>query len=730
MTQPATKRLVTEATGKGLFADIGLGRMLPTPLGGGASDSTQLNAMLATIGDAPCLVRGVPGATYTVREPIRLPSNTVLDMRGCTVVKDATTTVALSTARADQRLVVNARCYDGRCVQDGAMTLSSATLTSATAAFTSADVGKKVRVYEAGHADTTIHEPLDTTIASVTNATTAVLADPAQDTVTGRPVYIGDRDSNITIIGGTWIKTAQDALSYAAEAWMYCHAFLFRHADNVAILDPESVQVRGGSAKYMFNFGEGMHFRTHGVVGDCDSDGVHITGPARHITIRDVQGRWGDDITAFCLGENGYGNGTGDTQGDIFNVRVDNISGTWDGICFKIAGSSYGYKAHRFRVSNIGQNRNIGVQKTAQLADDTGTPVTDDLVFSNLAGGFAAWNTGTHGSITIDGIVVTADSPAGGVEIHDGCTVQRLTVRRLSRPSAASAIPGVYVYNGSQVANLIVSDTVWPSSNVVSIQGANSQVGTLTLSNVQHGATSTGSLVYAKANSLGVATISAIGCITGATYAYVFEVGTVALTVAGGIYKALVSADGASTIVTVFGSCASLNNASYANGKTNSAVIRAWAPGWYTDASTITADTVGQVVNNSNSGLTGGRGLMQVISGNRWRHLPTGRIYSALGTPSVAAQAGAGTGATASRSGDDGIGDISVTLGTSPAAGDQVKLTVVSTLASTPLVSVEPTNAAAVAAGLYVSAATTTSFTVAAANAPTGPLTFRYRLGL
>jgi hypothetical protein len=70
---------------------------------------------------------------------------------------------------------------DGRQVADAAMTASSATLSSASGAFTVADVGKVVYVNNAGTSGAT----LITTIASVTNATTAVLSAAASRTVSG-----------------------------------------------------------------------------------------------------------------------------------------------------------------------------------------------------------------------------------------------------------------------------------------------------------------------------------------------------------------------------------------------------------------------------------------------------------------------------------------------------------------------------------------------------------------
>lgn len=76
---------------------------------------------------------------------------------------------------------------DARTLQDGTMTAGSATLQSASANFTSADVGKRCRVDGAGPGGA----PLYTTINAVTNATTVTLAVAASTSVTNAWVLYG-----------------------------------------------------------------------------------------------------------------------------------------------------------------------------------------------------------------------------------------------------------------------------------------------------------------------------------------------------------------------------------------------------------------------------------------------------------------------------------------------------------------------------------------------------------
>lgn len=82
---------------------------------------------------------------------------------------------------------------DVRLIQDANMTSASTTLTSATANFTAADVGKIITVGLAG----TGKAPLTTTIASRTNSTTVVLADAnaSGSNVVNRPAAIGTNNT-------------------------------------------------------------------------------------------------------------------------------------------------------------------------------------------------------------------------------------------------------------------------------------------------------------------------------------------------------------------------------------------------------------------------------------------------------------------------------------------------------------------------------------------------------
>lgn len=81
---------------------------------------------------------------------------------------------------------------DGKTVIDGAITSGAATLTSATASFTMADVGKVILVKGAAATGVT---SLITTIQAFTNSTTVTLAANASTTVSGATVMWGTDDT-------------------------------------------------------------------------------------------------------------------------------------------------------------------------------------------------------------------------------------------------------------------------------------------------------------------------------------------------------------------------------------------------------------------------------------------------------------------------------------------------------------------------------------------------------
>src|SRR5882757_3804753 len=105
---------------------------------------------------------------------------------------------------------------DAKIVYDGAITTGTAIFTSATAAFTSGDIGKVITVAGAGAAAVA----LTTTISGFTNGTTVTLAVNASTTVSAaKTVYATDDTATIKSAIATAVTNCQTAGTYRADVW-------------------------------------------------------------------------------------------------------------------------------------------------------------------------------------------------------------------------------------------------------------------------------------------------------------------------------------------------------------------------------------------------------------------------------------------------------------------------------------------------------------------------------
>lgn len=125
--------------------------------------------------------------------------------------RTSATTVTLSKNATGNAANVVFKIYgDGnRTVTDATTTSGSQTLTSATAYFTSADIGKPV----VGSAI-----PAGTTIQSVTNTTTAVMSAHATQTIPSQYVTIGGTVVVYTVSGNTITRTENGVLTTIASS--------------------------------------------------------------------------------------------------------------------------------------------------------------------------------------------------------------------------------------------------------------------------------------------------------------------------------------------------------------------------------------------------------------------------------------------------------------------------------------------------------------------------------
>lgn len=439
--------------------------------GDGATDDTAaINAVLSSKGATGGVVLLPAGRNFLISAPLILPSNTVLDARGATV------TLA---AGSNCNLLNNKGVTANRSVADAAITTGTSTLTSATAGFTAADVGASVIIPGAGISG----QLLVTTISSVTNGTTAVLAANAGTTVSAAALSLYYRDSNILLLGGTWARGANAGANNAL------HSLFFRHIDHLTLRD---VQVTSTAGKYAIAIGDATSYTVENPNFNTHSDGVHITGPASGGFIANVTGTTGDDMVAFTPADfSTYA----DTAGDIVQTEVRGIYANGSLTCCDIVGGT-GCKIVALTVRGCHGTTQLSCVRFQDLTTPAGALDCRDVIVEDvdavpsssaywlveLAGTAMEsvtlrdlyWSANYTGaqvvnlrgtgsaikSLTIDGLTVTAGTfPSGMVTLGATGACQMI---RLSRVRVTStAVTGCIVFVNSS----------FTLGNVLSVEG-------------------------------------------------------------------------------------------------------------------------------------------------------------------------------------------------------------------------------------------------------------------
>ncbi len=403
-------------------------------VGDGTTDDTaELNAMLAGVGTngGRCFV---PDGNYIITDPLVIRSHTHLDL-------SAGATITLKAASACN-LLQNAGVTANRSVADAGISDTDKTLTSASASFVAADVGRTVIVAGAGHDGI----PLVATIASRTSGTEVELDTAAGTTVANAACSIHARDSHILVTGGTWDRLDNEGTGIAK------HIMLFRHLDGVTVRDVAFASTGG---KYAVSFGSVSDFHTHDLRFNTKSDGVHVAGPAHDGTISDLYGDTGDDVAAITPVD--YSTYL-DVAGDVSNVTICRIyADSVAGGAAKVLGG-HGVDCRHVSVHDI---FGTGANPSVYIGDDSSE--------AGLVGGALT-------CVTVENVYATpsgAGDPAVYIKASNGGD---FTVRNVTLNSAYQANGAVYVATGSSLASLLIDgiDVVATaaSSMAVVIDGA------------------------------------------------------------------------------------------------------------------------------------------------------------------------------------------------------------------------------------------------------------------
>lgn len=426
----------------------------------GASLATA-NSVLAAGGR----VRGIPGTTYDFSSgSLIIPSNTELDLTGCTV-----------TGATAAPYLRNAASVAARTVSDAVTTAGSAVVTSATANFTAADVGRAVQVLAAGPNVGRADAPgsLYGTVLSVDSATQITLSQSATSSTTGKALSVFPaRDTNITIVGGTWNGGARTAQSLNG------HGFLLRRADNIRVRNATltSTGSASGGSRYALAYGDVTNAEFSGLTFSSVSDGLHGQGPLSDISIHHIYGTTGDDMVAFTGvdGQSSTASLLGDVEGDMADISVSDIFPNASLRAVKITtGTGTNGVARMMKSVHIARLLGTVQLDAVSITDYAGITTFDGTISDvssrpsgsgfyprvklDMSGGGSVllrnirWEDTTHapsggivgitqaqGSVTIEGLS-TRNALAGSIGVLISAPVANLSVSGIRNPDAGAA---------------------------------------------------------------------------------------------------------------------------------------------------------------------------------------------------------------------------------------------------------------------------------------------------
>jgi hypothetical protein len=409
-----------------------------------AQDTVLLQSALdaANAGTAPAHIL-VQGATCSVTSTLIIYPNTWLD------VGRATTMAGTGSFPVIQNHSVSSAGTVTGC----AMTNGSTTLTCSAGSFTSANVGQSVKV---PFAITSGGEFLMSSIVTVTNGSTAVLRDAAQNTTSGQTATLFNVDRGIKITGGVWALHHDSAGSNAVN---------FKHTAHLMITDA-TVTTTGAGNPYAMGIGDYNDLNVERIVFNAAFDGIHLEGPGFHAYISNISGEAFPVVAVTSIDYPSQD----DSHGNISDLTVEHVSSdeTTPSALVQLEGGT-GTTIRQVTIRDL-VSLNVGMG-ALEIDDDTNatTGCTD------------------VGGVLVDGVsglnVTSTISPSCGRDI---------TFRNISQ-TGRSSTSGVFVnlVRGNDQGtweSVSIDGVVFPSGTgngyLILTDGTSASVGTLSISNV------------------------------------------------------------------------------------------------------------------------------------------------------------------------------------------------------------------------------------------------------
>lgn len=312
----------------------------------------------------------------------------------------------------------------------------------------------------------------DTTL-DMTGCTVRAVAGAGFNLLRNAAVTSGGRDSDITVIGGTWERGANGGSGNDT------HNLFFRRVDRLTVT---GVRVTSAGGKYAITAADVTQLTVRDITLNTFSDGVHVTGPARDVDIRNVSGTTGDDQVAFTARDYGHYD---DVHGDIENVTVSGVYARNSLAALKII-SGTGTAVRDVRVDGLfGTTR---IRPVAIISDLTGPTVADNL--------------------EISGVHVQATDPAWAVIWLRGVASSSIVFRDVFLEHPVSSNPMILIDRDTAIDSLTIDGwtqtaAAMPAPDLVGVYGT-ARIGALRLNRLRAPATWTGRPVHVGSTTASV----------------------------------------------------------------------------------------------------------------------------------------------------------------------------------------------------------------------------------
>jgi hypothetical protein len=600
----------------------------------GATDVANMNAALTAAAAAGGgVVKGKPGGTYYVNAPWIIGSNTTLDMTGCTI-----------TEVAGQNVITTAL---------GAQAVIGQSVTIANA-------------FSAGnHLTGVVSAKTSTTITVTDYVGTAI---NATSTVSAAKVDLYTRDTRVEIIGGTWQRGTNGYIAGAFDPAK--HTSWLRHIDGLHIA---GLTMTASERGYHIDLAHVTDFHVdrltiNSPTSVLNTDGVHVTGPARWGVISQITGYAGDDLIGMTSTNGFTATGLADTQGDIVDVLVDGVFPKNTGLAALKIHAGIGSVMRGITARHLHGTGQAGVRiqdgAATTSASDVGGILLEDIDLQTVVEApVTIYANNPKGVITVRDIVWRGNTNSWAlVNVLAGTTLAKIVVENATVVGASgansilrmlSAVPAVrisgvnshsllsFVLNfnpstGTTIDHAIVENVAAYYTSVVSshrVVANNATIKALTLRNIYlNGSSQLFTTTTAQSGTMHVnaSDITLDGAYQGGTVLAAVDISLANLKVLSLNQTQLFALTGGSAALTVRGRGATLPGSVTTFTRDSTQTPRIINPDMPVDLSTVTRANNGDTAYNTNAGLACGVGVALSNGANAagsWKNVFSGATY-------------------------------------------------------------------------------------------------------